>query len=123
MNFSTKTITAVVLPLVAISVSAAQVCWFLDPCDAYVGREKGPDDYVLIFEVPNSTDFKLVGRTGQAQRVINTAIAQGGIQENNPNYRPGIRRIKLVAGGRARWGNLYFGSIQNWRSSVYASYK
>ena len=72
---------------------------------------------MLRFQIPANARWRLFGSSNFYQRVIDTAISQGGIQQNFVSSE-GYRVIVFSTGGRARWGNGYFGSLDNYQRNV-----
>lgn len=98
----------------AVASASAQACTL--PFNWWSQDELFGNDYKLQFKIPAwSPTFKIVGGSNQIQAVINKAISQGGVHQS---VSGGWRTITFTTGARARWGNGYFGSLNDYRQRV-----
>jgi len=110
---------AVISYLAVASPAQAQRLTYTTPIQAWVVDEFPFNDYKLVFVIPNSKRWKLVGSNQIVTNVLNTVQRQdGGVVDYDRGIRSGLRVITVTAGGRARYGNGYVGSLNMWRNSV-----
>lgn len=118
-----KRSTLIALVFAAVSYLAvappaqAQRLTYAAPAQAWVVDEFPFNDYKLAFVIPNSKQWKLVATNQTVAYVLGTVQRQkGGVV--NYDRGDGQRVIVVTAGGRARYGNGYFGSLNMFRNSV-----
>jgi hypothetical protein len=99
------------------SPAQAQNYYYVNAIHAWTVHESGPNDYKLAFVIPNSKRWRVEGTTLTSRNVLRTVSGQdGGII----NYESGSgqRTIIVTAGGRARFTNGFFGTLNMWRNTV-----
>jgi hypothetical protein len=108
---------AVISYLAVASPAQAQRLTYTTPIQAWVVDEFPFNDYKLVFVIPNSKRWKLVGSNRTVDAVLSTVQRQkDGVVDYDRGS--GLRVITVTAGGRARYGNGYVGSLNMWRNSV-----
>lgn len=118
-----KRSTLITLVFAAISYVAfafpaqAQRMTYSAPIQSWVVKEFPFDDYKLLFAIPSSKQWKLVATNQTVAYVLGMVERQpGGVVSYDRGT--GLRFIYVTAGGRARYGNYYFGSSAMFRDSV-----
>lgn len=95
----------------------AQRLTYVTPFHTWKVNERPFDDYKLAFVIPSSKRWKLVATNQTVAYVLGTVQRQ---RDGVVNYDrgDGQRVIIVTAGGYARYGNGYFGSLNNFSNSV-----